>query len=337
MFSFTCCQAPVEDALNFERVSAVAPFESGQHFYDTTGLGGGIAPRPKHLMVTTFEAISEEASSNPDLSCSNPEIELPQIKGCEQIDEPEKRERIRKLRCFLASTGFSGVNTPRSCGVMRFGGSLTYPLHVAVRSNNADVVALLLWAGADRSKQDSRGLSPLELAKRLAKRESHHELGMSDGQTPGVSRERTNMGHTLVARTRTPEPVRVTAISEEASGNPDSSPSNSEVELPQVTGCEQIDESERRERIRKLRCFLASTGFSGVNTPRSCGVMRFGGSLTYPLHVAVRSNNADVVALLLWAGADRSKQDSRGLSPLELAKRLAKRDSHQEVLQVLAA
>lgn len=58
--------------------------------------------------------VGEEASSNPDLSCSNPEIELPQIKGCEQIDEPEKRERIRKLRCFLASTGFSGVNTPRT-------------------------------------------------------------------------------------------------------------------------------------------------------------------------------------------------------------------------------
>jgi len=205
-----------------------------------------------------------------------------------------------------------------------------------VRSNRADIVELLLWAGADRCKKDSRGSSALELAKRLAKRESHHELGMSDGQTPGVSRERTNMGHTLVARTRTPEPVRVTAISEEASGNPDSSPSNSEVELPQVTGCEQIDESERRERIRKLRCFLASTGFSGVNTPKSCGgVMRSSGSLTYPLHVAVRLSRADIVALLLWAGADRFKQDSRGVSPVELAKSLAK--PHQEVLQVFAA
>jgi len=97
---------------------------------------------------------------------------------------------------------------------------------------------------------------------------------------------------------------------------------------------EGIDETLHRERVWKLRCFLATSGFNGVNAPRMSGMFGLSRHVMYPLHAAVRADNAEIVAMLLWAGADRSKCDSRGLSPLDLARRRSSREG--QVVQLLA-
>mmetsp|Transcript_54949 Transcript_54949/g.154141 ORF Transcript_54949/g.154141 Transcript_54949/m.154141 type:complete len:203 (-) Transcript_54949:72-680(-) len=109
------------------------------------------------------------------------------------------------------------------------------------------------------------------------------------------------------------------------------------LEWPAGGKCDRTGDTQKRERIQRLRCFLATSGFTGVNAPRKTGLTGLSRGLTYPLHAAVRANNADAVAALLWAGADRSKRDSHGRSPAELARSLTRGDSHTKVLEVLTA
>uniref|UniRef100_A0A7S3U4R3 Ankyrin repeat domain-containing protein n=1 Tax=Strombidinopsis acuminata TaxID=141414 RepID=A0A7S3U4R3_9SPIT len=91
-------------------------------------------------------------------------------------------------------------------------------------------------------------------------------------------------------------------------------------------------------RHHKLRSFLASGGFrEGVNgrKPIRNGVLSRG--YLYPLHAAVRANDADAIEVLLWAGADRAIVDSDGLTPLALAQRIDKGNSHQNALICLSS
>lgn len=73
-----------------------------------------------------------------------------------------------------------------------------------------------------------------------------------------------------------------------------------------------------------LKSFLVENGFCGVDAERrtSCG----------PLHVAVQQGNASMVRLLLEAGADPNWADSHGQTPRQLAARLNKHGTHDEIL-----
>lgn len=78
--------------------------------------------------------------------------------------EMQKLEAIRaflKQHGFPADEGVLGVNAKRR----RFMRSML-PLHVAVANQDAKMVELLLWAGADASQKNSAGKTPLELAQR---------------------------------------------------------------------------------------------------------------------------------------------------------------------------
>lgn len=56
---------------------------------------------------------------------------------------------------------------------------------------------------------------------------------------------------------------------------------------------------------------------------------------TYPLHIAVREQDAEVVRMLLCIGADPLKADSAGLTAEQLARKLNKVGSHDGVLATL--
>merc|ERR1719203_434308 len=55
----------------------------------------------------------------------------------------------------------------------------------------------------------------------------------------------------------------------------------------------------------------------------------------YPLHVAVRANNVELIQRLLRAGADPFQCDSSGRTPLDLAQKLNSRNSHRKAMEVL--
>jgi hypothetical protein len=75
----------------------------------------------------------------------------------------------RRLQSFLEEHGFEGVNSKRR-KLLR----VCYPLHVAVKQHDSDMVKLLLQAQADPSKKNSSGETPYALAQK------HSKQGLSD-------------------------------------------------------------------------------------------------------------------------------------------------------------
>jgi hypothetical protein len=90
----------------------------------------------------------------------------------------------------------------------------------------------------------------------------------------------------------------------------------------------RLDEEEADKA--KVDAFLKSNGFSDVDAKRTRMLKS-----SYPLHAAVSQNNAEMVQLLLAAGARHGLKNSAGQTPLQLAQRLDKRDSHALVLKLL--
>lgn len=77
--------------------------------------------------------------------------------------------------------------------------------------------------------------------------------------------------------------------------------------------------------------WLKRRGFSTVLSRRRSLV--FGS--TFPLHAAVKENDAEMIRLLVQAGADPALKNSSGQTPLRLAQKCDKKGSHFAALQVL--
>jgi len=91
-----------------------------------------------------------------------------------------------------------------------------------------------------------------------------------------------------------------------------------------------VQQEEVAEAAKMAGAFLTANGFRSV-TSRRRRMLR----ASYPLHVAVKQNRADVVRLLLLAKADPTQRNSSGTSPWQLAQKLCKNGSHDEVLSQL--
>lgn len=87
---------------------------------------------------------------------------------------------------------------------------------------------------------------------------------------------------------------------------------------------------QRDEARLAVRSFLEQNGFDSVKASRR-RIMH----TCYPLHVAVRANNVELIHKLLRAGADPFKTDSSGRTPLELAQKLNSSSSHRKAVEVL--
>lgn len=99
--------------------------------------------------------------------------------------------------------------------------------------------------------------------------------------------------------------------------------------------------SERRRQMQLYRQvyleeFLKTHGFKDVHRARSGGLgCLFQRDSVYPLHVAAIYGDVDLVRLLLAAGADPEKENSKGLSAFEVARRENRNGSHEDVLHYL--
>lgn len=96
------------------------------------------------------------------------------------------------------------------------------------------------------------------------------------------------------------------------------------------------EEAERNRKLEEIKAshrvqtWLQSNSFAHVNDLQR---KRF--TKLRPLHLAVQSNDAETVALLLKASADRNLTSSKRETPMQLALRLNKAGSHKAVLDAL--
>lgn len=94
---------------------------------------------------------------------------------------------------------------------------------------------------------------------------------------------------------------------------------------------QDADEEELRRREKsELEDFLFANGFEDINAKRRKNMMA-----EYPLHLAVRDNNPQLVDLMLRCGASRDKTNSWARTPLSLAKKLNQKNSHLEIIRLL--
>lgn len=87
---------------------------------------------------------------------------------------------------------------------------------------------------------------------------------------------------------------------------------------------------ETRDARDRVRVFLSRHGFQGVNAKRQ-RLLRS----SYPLHCAVKHNDAEVVRLLLLWGADPTREDCFKRTPYQEALRRDSKGSHRKVIQLL--
>merc|ERR1711904_433432 len=98
----------------------------------------------------------------------------------------------------------------------------------------------------------------------------------------------------------------------------------------------RLQEEARQKKIKdmddakKVRAFLQSNSCKDPND-----LVRKKWSKVTPLHIAVGQNDAEVVKLLLAAGADPRKMNGKKETPLGLAKKLDRGGSHATIIQEL--
>eukprot|EP00747_Dinoflagellata_sp_TGD_P161769 gnl/TRDRNA2_/TRDRNA2_178653_c0_seq1.p1 gnl/TRDRNA2_/TRDRNA2_178653_c0~~gnl/TRDRNA2_/TRDRNA2_178653_c0_seq1.p1 ORF type:complete len:253 (-),score=85.51 gnl/TRDRNA2_/TRDRNA2_178653_c0_seq1:223-981(-) len=97
--------------------------------------------------------------------------------------------------------------------------------------------------------------------------------------------------------------------------------------------CERAEEEKQMQEAKaKVEAFLKAKGFKSVD-----GKRRKLMSTTYPLHTAVKENNAEMVQLLMRSGADVRQKNSSGQTPQDIARKCNKRGSHDAVLSILSS
>merc|ERR1712196_498021 len=84
---------------------------------------------------------------------------------------------------------------------------------------------------------------------------------------------------------------------------------------------------KERQDADKVATFLRAKGFSSITTGRRKML-----KTSYPLHAAVADKDAEMVALLLQAGADPAQKNSSGSLPVQQALKLNRNGSHEAVL-----
>jgi len=91
-------------------------------------------------------------------------------------------------------------------------------------------------------------------------------------------------------------------------------------------------EAEMKTERGKAEKLLKERGFASVNAKRKSGVFSF----KFPIHSAVKRNDAELVRALILTDAVLDSKDSQGCTALQLARKLDKNGSHTEVTLLLA-
>mmetsp|Transcript_71220 Transcript_71220/g.183614 ORF Transcript_71220/g.183614 Transcript_71220/m.183614 type:complete len:220 (+) Transcript_71220:94-753(+) len=99
-----------------------------------------------------------------------------------QLRELEKQAAdTAKANAWLKKNGFTDVSAKKKS---LFGSS--FPLHAAVKENDAEIIRCLLVAGADASIKNSSGQTPSQLAAKSDKKGSHMAAITALGSPPAT-------------------------------------------------------------------------------------------------------------------------------------------------------
>eukprot|EP00747_Dinoflagellata_sp_TGD_P215604 gnl/TRDRNA2_/TRDRNA2_88283_c0_seq1.p1 gnl/TRDRNA2_/TRDRNA2_88283_c0~~gnl/TRDRNA2_/TRDRNA2_88283_c0_seq1.p1 ORF type:complete len:256 (+),score=76.84 gnl/TRDRNA2_/TRDRNA2_88283_c0_seq1:84-851(+) len=93
----------------------------------------------------------------------------------------------------------------------------------------------------------------------------------------------------------------------------------------------RAEKEKARALQAKIQSFLKANGFAGVDAKKKSML-----STSYPLHKAVKENDAEMVQLLIDAGANPAQKNSSGQTPRALAEKCNKKGSHDTVLSTLS-
>merc|ERR1712194_859942 len=83
------------------------------------------------------------------------------------------------------------------------------------------------------------------------------------------------------------------------------------------------------EAEHKVNVWCKSNGYQDMNTHKKT----YRGATKFPLHIAVKHNNQEVIALMLTAGVRKDVRDSKEQSPSQLAAKLNINRSHSQILE----
>jgi hypothetical protein len=93
-----------------------------------------------------------------------------------------------------------------------------------------------------------------------------------------------------------------------------------------------LEEEERLAAQAKVNAWCKLNGWSDLNAKKKS----FMNGTRFPLHEAVSKRNAELVLLMVKAGADRSLKNSKGQTPKELAQKMSKDGSMATILMNLS-
>lgn len=171
----------------------------------------------------------------------------------------------------------------------------------AAAGGHAEVVRLLLVAGADASARNDAGLSALERAARAERREAHEVLHAHTQGRP-ASEVLTALDARLLEACRRDDPAEV-------------------AELLSRGAC--VESRARGSEWTPLICACASCGVETARLLLAAGadpsVPAADGRT--PLHFSAELGEVVLIRMLLARGADPARRDRHGESPLEAAVR----------------
>lgn len=98
------------------------------------------------------------------------------------VERAKTEHRDRRVESFLKENGFPGVNQQQQRSLALWppywlrGQERIYPIHLAARTGNHELVLLLLAAGADPTITSSQGRSAMDFAQEASQAEINHLL-----------------------------------------------------------------------------------------------------------------------------------------------------------------
>eukprot|EP00434_Breviolum_minutum_P027524 symbB.v1.2.024339.t1/scaffold2296.1/size83103/4 len=102
-----------------------------------------------------------------------------------------------------------------------------------------------------------------------------------------------------------------------------------------------LGKKRRQFRQNLMMEFLEQYGFEEIDrkqrigTPTGCFFWGSKWQIVYPVHLAARDGNFEVLALLLKHGVDKNVKSSKGQTPLDMARFADVKGSHQQVIYLL--
>lgn len=94
---------------------------------------------------------------------------------------------------------------------------------------------------------------------------------------------------------------------------------------------EEAAEEAKRDAEEKVAEWCKKNGFQDMCAQKKT----FRGATKFPMHTAVKYNNQEIIGMMLLAGAEKDVMDSKQQTPSQLAEKLNKDGSHDQVIAML--